>query len=1077
MTSSVSVSSSGHSPDISTSRHNSSSESDKPRIENASHTSARLGGPATSASTSPSLSAGTMQLSSGLNITKPLLSRNLSLTFSSMSACSSSWAAWNSWSAAACTLPSYFISTLTFSGNLTFGTGKVYDTAGHVTRASGTFTPTRVSSIVVPTVYSGITDLEACPTSNWTGPASPTCSISVGICRLLYTSYLSSLGLPVNAMTVPNITPVPANSPPCGAFVLTPNGFCTNISTHIATTNCDISPDNVQLFYFPEKEPNNNISAPNRIAGPSAPKVVQSLAPGTTLTSPSVYLSFDSIWSYSSQYTYSTCYSYKDGIDLTTLYSSTVDNWHHAVRSDVFLSLDPSDLTSVIIDSPDVSTSSMISALVSGLNYSYWGSVMWRNWFNETLTDVPMKLSEMLHPPAEAYYLNPNQPPGCPASTDKWFTPYEQPECQTIFEGAYKPLVAIPLQVLSLYPEWKPCWGLTLGLGATDPPYALTEASTVDAPASVTRPNIPSPVAPSPSGIAAAPTPEPTSTDSNFGAVGVPSLLSESKGITQVHAPKPKSTGAVPSDTSVLAQSSSDLSAVPPSRDDEPPANDHSMDDHPANASPSKDNSGNDAPMNDAYAEDPPPINSAPSNPNSITPLVGSSHPAASDAAHAATNTAAVAGTDNHPLMNGAKVSPIDPAAIASAIMGGSSGQPENTIAVNHDGASPDDPGNFRSSDPQSDHNDLGNDGGGNAHAPGDSSVRPEVPDDPLDLPHSSQNPSVRPQFVVGAQEKWMTVNGQTFTVVQEPGDPKAIVVNAHVTMSAAGEAKTVDKAVVSAVSGGVAVGSSTILLDALPSPVVNPGSATGEIGPASTDDGDAGDAEYSGAGDSEDPSNSSLVKLGGIIWSGFDGIFPFPAQSASPASSINAGGMTASVNDAGKPQSSGHTGEDSPHTPQLDPDPNGVVEDPGNGSPPVAGSNGNPGNGMTPGSDPTAGVGAGTGNGGENLARSTRTSGGGAINTSGESEGATSVNGQGASNTNSGGAVGTSNGGAVGTSNRGATSMSGGGTYSLSHGGAARTSEPVSTSTARSLRAEARGWSVLSLSWVSVALSAVFWR
>lgn len=114
---------------------------------------------------------------------------------------------------------------------------------------------------------------------------TPACSFTPKDCSKLYVSYISSLGLPLNA-SVPKITPSPENSPQCPDYYYKPY-TSTYASTDLnATPDCKLYGNSVELFYFP-----------SRTAGepePTTPVTVE-YKPGTTFTSPSIYLSFDFI--------------------------------------------------------------------------------------------------------------------------------------------------------------------------------------------------------------------------------------------------------------------------------------------------------------------------------------------------------------------------------------------------------------------------------------------------------------------------------------------------------------------------------------------------------------------------------------------------------------------------------------------------------------------------------------------------------------------------------------------------------------------------------------------------------------
>lgn len=111
---------------------------------------------------------------------------------------------------------------------------------------------------------------------------TPACTFKAKDCSRLYVSYISSLGLPFNA-SVPKITPSPENSPQCPDYYYKPY-TSTYFSTDLSLKpDCKLYGNSVELFYFP-----------SRTDQPTTP-VTYEYKPGTTFTSPSIYLSFDYI--------------------------------------------------------------------------------------------------------------------------------------------------------------------------------------------------------------------------------------------------------------------------------------------------------------------------------------------------------------------------------------------------------------------------------------------------------------------------------------------------------------------------------------------------------------------------------------------------------------------------------------------------------------------------------------------------------------------------------------------------------------------------------------------------------------
>jgi hypothetical protein len=194
-------------------------------------------------------------------------------------------ASWSSYNATLPTITTDFGSYTTYPRttliNTTevYGTGDVYTTREGIPVASGDFTPTLTINTVVTvvTTTSSYVTKSHPPATN-----TPSCKFSPADCSKLYVSYISSLGLPPNA-SIPEITPAPANSPPCPGYYYKPFSTCYQ-STQSATEDCKLYGNSVELFYFPSRTD----GAPEPTAPPT-----YSYAPGVTFTSPSIYLSFD----------------------------------------------------------------------------------------------------------------------------------------------------------------------------------------------------------------------------------------------------------------------------------------------------------------------------------------------------------------------------------------------------------------------------------------------------------------------------------------------------------------------------------------------------------------------------------------------------------------------------------------------------------------------------------------------------------------------------------------------------------------------------------------------------------------
>ena len=168
--------------------------------------------------------------------------------------------------------------------DLKYGTAKVYNTVSGIAVARGTFTPTKTVRMALD-----VTEISASSTSHirYASPTTskPSCSsIAPSECSLLYDAYVKSYNTPGDT-AVPDITPIPSNSPACPAYYYRPWTSCTSWRDPGSESGaCTVQGNNVQIFYWPPKNVSNlQINA----------TVTQSYAPGVTFTSPSIYMSFD----------------------------------------------------------------------------------------------------------------------------------------------------------------------------------------------------------------------------------------------------------------------------------------------------------------------------------------------------------------------------------------------------------------------------------------------------------------------------------------------------------------------------------------------------------------------------------------------------------------------------------------------------------------------------------------------------------------------------------------------------------------------------------------------------------------
>jgi hypothetical protein len=211
------------------------------------------------------------------------------------------------------------------------------------------------------------------------------------------------------------------------------------------------------------------------------------------MTSPSVYLVFDHLQALSST-----------DLDLrcsrsTPLGANGDVKWPGggAVSlvggpyTNALVSLDPTSLSSLVRDLGPVNTGSVVSEIAhGGPSYEYWVNAVqgtehnynYQGGYYSSVVAKPVDFHNLAVPAAEAYYMNINGAPGCNRMGD-------HPQCSTIFDGDYRAQLLVPEQVRSLRPEWADCYDPLFG--ALDPPIALTPAASIKAPTQPTSADVP----------------------------------------------------------------------------------------------------------------------------------------------------------------------------------------------------------------------------------------------------------------------------------------------------------------------------------------------------------------------------------------------------------------------------------------------------------------------------------------------------------------------------------------------------------------------------------------------------------
>ncbi|KAK5732260.1 hypothetical protein LTR17_010706 [Elasticomyces elasticus] len=412
--------------------------------------------------------------------------------------CAESWSSYESIQDADVTFITTTYTTVSNqTTNVTYGTGDVYTTLGGIPVVSGNFTPTKVVRTVIDITTTSSTWNVVTKNDPRTTKTPACSSISPSQCSLLYDSYLHNLGLPSNA-SVPSITPAPTNSPACPAYYYKAWSSCTHYrdsGTDLGT--CYVEGANVQLFFFPPRTANGT-AAPNAT-------VVQSYAPGITFTSPSIYMSFDYLSASSGvaamEWACSQCGSLSNGwgCEASAVGGGNGKQIKGTSTAGALLSLAPAEVSTLLIDYPEGAASSYASAIANGLPnavHDQFGRISGK------LKTQRLDLDALVHPAITDYFLNPRGAPGCNYS-------FPTPECSTMFEGEYRPILSLPAQVSLLQGAWKGC--VPAIYGVYDPPLALTEGSTLDGPSTPGQKSSTT-TAPKPSSYQALPALSPTTT-------------------------------------------------------------------------------------------------------------------------------------------------------------------------------------------------------------------------------------------------------------------------------------------------------------------------------------------------------------------------------------------------------------------------------------------------------------------------------------------------------------------------------------------------------------------------------------
>ena len=106
--------------------------------------------------------------------------------------------------------------------------------------------------------------------------------------------------------------------------------------------------------------------------------------------------------------------------------------------------------------------------------WTQWHTGVWEGFFDTgQLKAQRLDVRALTQPALTDYYLNPRSAPGCEYS-------YPTPECSTLFQDEYRPILSLPAEVSLLQGEWKDCAPAVYGV--YDPPKPLLHGTTADGP-------------------------------------------------------------------------------------------------------------------------------------------------------------------------------------------------------------------------------------------------------------------------------------------------------------------------------------------------------------------------------------------------------------------------------------------------------------------------------------------------------------------------------------------------------------------------------------------------------------------
>ncbi|KAI9720704.1 MAG: hypothetical protein M1828_005584 [Chrysothrix sp. TS-e1954] len=362
-------------------------------------------------------------------------------------------------------------------------------------RASGPFVPTRTTVQSAPSTGSNFNGI---PRKCYTNDAAPTfpvtsppCSIGPSDCATLWDSYYATIP--------PLMESLPPGTPACN---LSQSGSTNTFFTQ-PRQQCTIYGQAVKLYYWPVTTTNGDLCLQNGVTLTTPGTRSAILGNGTTITSPSVFLSMDTIMANFLDPA-GAVFTSKSTMDSDSGYCLNKDLADHQATGgasgtsyyNVGITLAPQSLSSVVStfqgyeNDPEKEMSLIISRWYGQSSPATSSEQM----VTAGIRAEPFNFANLNGPvPASAYIL------GLGAFVDPNLAIQDIVTSPIILDN-YNPQLAVPAQVRDLDPRFQDC-DIDLG-GAYDPPRTMSAVAAV---AGITAPTKPTSTPASPHSAIATP--------------------------------------------------------------------------------------------------------------------------------------------------------------------------------------------------------------------------------------------------------------------------------------------------------------------------------------------------------------------------------------------------------------------------------------------------------------------------------------------------------------------------------------------------------------------------------------------